>query len=185
MGNSSFFKINNDGSVTTATEPDPHVKTILDIFRVEKSKGGVLAARHMKKRALQYAKAAGCQDATLLVERLLLEHYPEEFKNIKLSSRLIGWSITAVISLLLIILLSLRAIDNINASSSFYQEFYNYDYESRQSGGYEYLIQMAWVYDQYATIELISAGIFLMIAVVAFIQCRKQIKHIRTNQNIK
>lgn len=89
MDDLTKFKVNDDGSVTVANEPNKDEANILDIFRIEKAKGGPFASRRMKLRALKYAKRANIPK--LIVEKLMLSNHPDDFANYQRTSRLIVW----------------------------------------------------------------------------------------------
>ncbi len=100
MGEITNFKVNDDGSVTIAGKTpslNPQEQNILDIFRIEKAKGGAYASRRMKKRALKYGKEAGIPKYE--VEKLMLDQYPADFANYPRTSRLITWLCLIVIFL--------------------------------------------------------------------------------------
>ncbi|MDE5561677.1 MAG: hypothetical protein K2J00_07775 [Bacteroidaceae bacterium] len=92
----SAFKINDDGTVTTIGSSSSMTeveKQILDALRVEASKGGVFAPLRMKRRALKYANSysASVQFPQLVVDRLMLEHYPKFFVIYRKSWWLCVW----------------------------------------------------------------------------------------------
>lgn len=79
MGYNSTFRVNDDGSVTITDQLSKVEKDIIDIFQVEKSKGGVFACRRMKKRAMKYARSAKYPD--FKVEKLMLDYFPNDLVN--------------------------------------------------------------------------------------------------------
>lgn len=95
MGELTNFTVNDDGSVTVVNEParprgtNRYEANILDIFRIEKAKGGPFASRRMKKRALKYAKEADVPEH--IVEKLMLDNYPNEFACYPKTTVLIVW----------------------------------------------------------------------------------------------
>jgi len=89
MGKLTNFKVNDDGSVTVANLPNKDEANILDILRIEKAKGGAFASRRMKKRALKYAKQANIPE--YIVEKLMLDNYPNEFACYPKTTKLIAW----------------------------------------------------------------------------------------------
>lgn len=89
------YKVNDDGSVTMAKQPSEHEQYILDIFRIEKAKGGVFASRRMKKRALKYAKSAGVPE--FVVEKLMMDHHGTDFANYGKTTQMIVWAVIAAV----------------------------------------------------------------------------------------
>lgn len=90
MGDITNFKVNDDGSVTVGNPLTREESNILDIFKIEKAKGGLFASHRMKKRALEYAKSVGIPNFT--VEKLFLENYSEDFAiESNLTSLIIGY----------------------------------------------------------------------------------------------
>lgn len=79
MGNTTNFKINDDGSISVENQLNQAENNILTILRVEQAKGGAFAPRRMKKRAIEYAKEAGVSMVT--VDKLMLDNYPDDFRN--------------------------------------------------------------------------------------------------------
>lgn len=98
MGSDVTYKVNDDGSVTMAKQPSEQEQYILDIFRIEKAKGGVFASRRMKKRALKYAKSAGVPE--FMVEKLMMDHYGTDFANYGKTTQLIVWAVIAAVFVL-------------------------------------------------------------------------------------
>lgn len=94
MGDTTNFKVNADGSVTTIASGrknlDPNEANILDIFRIEQAKGGVFASRRMKRRAMKYAKQANVPE--YIVEKLMLDNYPNDLANYRRTTWLITWA---------------------------------------------------------------------------------------------
>lgn len=89
MGEIRNFQVNKDGSVTMNEPSKNSESTIIDILRIEHAKGGIFSSLHMKKRALKYAKRNDVVNPDIVVEKLILKHYPYSFKNIILTQRLI------------------------------------------------------------------------------------------------
>ncbi len=91
------FKVNDDGSVTMSGKEaplSPQEQNILDILKIEKTKGGPYASVRMKKRALKYAKSVGIEE--FVVEKLMMEHFKEDLEASSraasiLTLRIIGW----------------------------------------------------------------------------------------------
>lgn len=82
------------------TEPREKLQTaILDIFRIEKAKGGVLASRRMKSRAMKYARTTGVPEYKTVVETLMLDNYPRDFENHGKAGLLQLWGWTGAVSL--------------------------------------------------------------------------------------
>ncbi len=94
MGDTTNFKINADGSVTTIASGrkklDMNEANILDIFRIEQAKGGVFASRRMKRATMKYAKQANIPE--YIVEKLMLDNYPNDFANYRRTTWLITWA---------------------------------------------------------------------------------------------
>ncbi len=109
MNSKENYTVNDDGSVTFTGGKDGHAETIADIFRVEFANGGILAGLRMYRRAAKYAKKAGIANPRLLVEKLMLDEYPNRFKTVKPARRLMWYIIVgaffvlaAITSLILI-----------------------------------------------------------------------------------
>lgn len=98
MGDNTTYKVNDDGSVTVSEQLSEYEQYIIEIFRIEKFKGGVFASRRMKKRALKYAQSVNVPE--FKVEKLMLDNYPEDFANYRKTTGLIVWG--GVASLLFI-----------------------------------------------------------------------------------
>lgn len=82
------------------TEPLEKLQTaILDIFRIEKAKGGVLASRRMKSRAMKYARTTGVPEYKTVVETLMLDNYPRDFENHGRAGSLLIWACFALVFL--------------------------------------------------------------------------------------
>ncbi|MCM1449487.1 MAG: hypothetical protein NC082_04040 [Clostridiales bacterium] len=115
MGDITNFTVNDDGSVTVANgstgskSTNKHEANILDIFRIEKAKGGLFASRRMKKRALKYAKQANVPEH--IVEKLMLDNYPSEFACYPKTTKLISWISIIVLFLLGVIILAFPTYD--------------------------------------------------------------------------
>lgn len=142
MGELTNFTVNDDGSVTVAngsTGPKGTNKqeaNILDIFRIEKAKGGLFASRRMKKRALKYAKQANVPEH--IVEKLMLDNYPNEFACYPKTTWLIVWLSSIVLFFLITIILAFPM----------YEE---YDRYSRDNERYEaFRDRRENIYDSYA-----------------------------------
>lgn len=75
--NTTNFKINSDGSVTMENVADKRIDVILEILEIERAKGGFRAPRRMRNRALEYARAQRVDNPDIVVEKLMLQHYPE------------------------------------------------------------------------------------------------------------
>ncbi len=94
MGDTTNFKVNADGSVTAIASGrknlDMDEANILDIFRIEQAKGGTFASRRMKRRAMKYAKQANIPE--YIVEKLMLDSYPNDFANYRRTTWLIAWA---------------------------------------------------------------------------------------------
>lgn len=97
MGNQGNFMVNSDGSVTISQELNPDISTILDIFRVEKAKGGPYACCRMKQKAVKYAKAKGLEQADLVVAKLMLANYPAYFEALSKARALKIWVVLAIV----------------------------------------------------------------------------------------
>lgn len=97
MGEMTNFLVNDDGSVTVGNKTSNDESNILDIFRIEKAKGGPFASRRMKKRARKYARQANVPEH--VVEKLMLDSYPNEFANYRRTTWLIVWFIAAFLFL--------------------------------------------------------------------------------------
>ncbi len=93
-------KVNNDGSVTFVNQQSFKEKAILDIFRIEVAKGGVFASRQMKKKAIRYACSVNIPNYEMIVEKLMLDHYPAYFKNFQLLRWLAVLAVAFVVYLL-------------------------------------------------------------------------------------
>ncbi len=93
MNSKENYTVNDDGSVTFTGGKDGHAETIADIFRVEFANGGIFAGLRMYRRAAKYAKKAGIANPRLLVEKLMLEEYPNRFKTVKPARRLMWYII--------------------------------------------------------------------------------------------
>lgn len=89
MGDNATYKVNDDGSVTISEQLLEYEQDIIEIFRIEKFKGGVFASRRMKKRALKYAQSVNLSE--FKVEKLMLDNYPEDFANYRKTMGLIVW----------------------------------------------------------------------------------------------
>lgn len=87
------FQVNKDGSITMSEPSIDSESTIIDILKIERAKGGIFSSLRMKRRAIKYAKANGLPNPDLVVERLILEHYPACFKNISLAQWVIWLSL--------------------------------------------------------------------------------------------
>lgn len=87
MGELNNFHINDDGSVTVEQQLSEQERNILDIFKIEKSKGGIFASRRMKKRALKYAKSVNYPE--FKVDKMMLDSYPDDFANYHKTTKLI------------------------------------------------------------------------------------------------
>lgn len=96
MNSKENYTVNDDGSVTFTGGKDGHAETIEDIFRVEFANGGIFAGLRMYRRAAKYAKKAGIANPRLLVEKLMLEEYPNRFKTVKPARRLMWYIIVGV-----------------------------------------------------------------------------------------
>lgn len=95
------------------TEPREKLQTaILDIFRIEKAKGGVLASRRMKSRAMKYARTTGVPEYKTVVETLMLDNYPRDFENHGKAGLLQLWGWTGAVSLLAAVALMISAFYN-------------------------------------------------------------------------
>lgn len=90
MGNNTTYKVNEDGSVTVSEQFSEYERNIIEILRVEKSKGGVFASRRMKKHALKYAETVDLP--VFKVEKLMLDSYPVDFANYRQTTWLIIWA---------------------------------------------------------------------------------------------
>lgn len=93
MGELNSFHINDDGSVTVEQQLTEQERNILDIFKIEKSKGGTFVSRRMKIRAIKYAKSVNYPE--FKVDKLMLDYYPEEFSaqgkyNIRLTALILS-----------------------------------------------------------------------------------------------
>lgn len=88
MGEIRNFQVNKDGSVTMNEPSKNSESTIIDILRIEHAKGGVFSSLRMKKRAIKYAETTGIPNSNLVVEKIILERYPNSFKNISLAQKL-------------------------------------------------------------------------------------------------
>ena len=93
MGDNTTYRVNDDGSVTVSEKWSEYEQYIIEIFRIEKFKGGVFASRRMKKRALKYARSV--QLSAFKVEKLMLDNYPEDFSNYRKTTGLIVWGCIA------------------------------------------------------------------------------------------
>lgn len=109
MGEMTNFLVNDDGSVTVGDKPSKDEVNILDIFRIEKAKGGPFASRRMKKRALKYAKQANVPEH--VVEKLMLDNYPNEFANYPKTTWLIVWFVAAFLFLGGTVILTINTVD--------------------------------------------------------------------------
>lgn len=94
MGDNTAYKVNDDGSVTISEVLSEQEKNIIEILRIEKSKGGIFASRRMKKRAINYAKSVNYPD--FKVDKLMLDNYPNEFSNYPKTTSLIVWLLVAI-----------------------------------------------------------------------------------------
>lgn len=94
MGDNTAYKVNDDGSVTISGVLSEQEKNIIEILRIEKSKGGIFASRRMKKRAINYAKSVNYPD--FKVDKLMLDNYPDEFSNYPKTTSLIVWLLVAI-----------------------------------------------------------------------------------------
>lgn len=94
MGDINTFKVNDDGSVTVSAQSYEQEQNIIEILRIEKSKGGVFASRRMKKRAISYAKSVNFPD--FKVDKLMLDKYPEDFASYPKTTSLILWLIIGI-----------------------------------------------------------------------------------------
>lgn len=88
---------------------DVQQTAILDIFRIEKAKGGVLASRRMKSRAMKYARSAGISEYETVVETLMLDNYPADFENHGKAGQLQVWCWIAAVSMLAAVILTIIA----------------------------------------------------------------------------
>lgn len=95
MGDNTTYKINDDGSVTVSEQMPEYERHIIEILRIEKSKGGAFAPRRMKKRALKYARSANIPE--FKVEKLMLDNYPKDFALYGKTTWLIVWACVAVL----------------------------------------------------------------------------------------
>lgn len=98
MGNNTTYKVNEDGSVTVSEQFSEYERNIIEILRVEKSKGGVFASRRMKKHALKYAETVDLP--VFKVEKLMLDSYPVDFANYRQTTWLIIWAGIAALCLI-------------------------------------------------------------------------------------
>ncbi len=87
MGDNTTYKVNDDGSVTVAAQLSEQEQNIIEILRIEKSKGGAFTSRRMKKRAIKYAKSVNYPD--FKVDKLMLDNYPDDFTNYPRTTALI------------------------------------------------------------------------------------------------
>ena len=126
MGELKNFHINNDGSVTVESKLTEQEQKILDILRIEKAKGGIFASRRMKKRALRYAESANLPTPKMLVEKLMLDHYPKYFGQYGKTTMLIIWTAFIGIFLLGTAILSFPT----------YFEYDDYTYCTKESTDY-------------------------------------------------
>lgn len=126
MGELNNFHINDDGSVTVEQQLTEHEQNILDILRIEKAKGGVFASRRMKKRALKYARKAYLPTPKMLVEKLMLDHYPKHFGQYGKTTMLIIW----------IAFISIFLSGTVILSFPTYFEYYHYNNYVRESTDY-------------------------------------------------
>ena len=94
MGDNTTYKVNDDGSVTVAAQLTEQEQNIIEILRIEKSKGGVFASRRMKNRAINYAKTFNYPD--FKVDKLMLDNYPDDFANYPRTTSLIVWLIIGI-----------------------------------------------------------------------------------------
>lgn len=95
MGYRTNFKVNDDGSVTVENQLNHNEAAILEIFRVEKAKGGPLASIRMKRQAMKYAKGENVPGH--VVERLMLDHYPKDFACYPKAKWLLRWLLIAIV----------------------------------------------------------------------------------------
>lgn len=89
MGENNTYTVNDDGSVTVAAQLSEQEQNIIEILRIERSKGGIFASRRMKKRAIKYAQSVGYPD--FKVDKLMLDNYPDDFANYPRTTHLIIW----------------------------------------------------------------------------------------------
>lgn len=132
MGENTNFRINSDGSVSVNSQPSSLEADILDIFRVEKAKGGIFCSRRMKKRAMKYAKTAGIPVHS--VEKLMLDNYPNDFSNYPKTTKFIIWVVTAVIFLGGAVVCSVPAYDAYEA----------YSYNAKEADNAEESVKNNW-----------------------------------------
>lgn len=178
MGDNITYQVNDDGSVTVEQQLSEQEKNILDIMKIEKSKGGVFASRRMKKRAIKYAKSVNLPTPKMLVEKLMLDHYPKDFGQYGKTTMLIIW--TAFIGIFLLGTATLSFLT--------YFEYHDYTVNARESltcNSCEYYARWAEQdYDDFIT-YLSSAICCLGIAGFGIWQYQRTSKNILNNLNEK
>ena len=126
MGSNSTFKINDDGSATMTNHLSDVKQNIIDILQIEKSKGGVLANRRMKKRALRYAKSVNYPE--FKVDKLMLDYYPEEFSSQEKTNIRLTALILSVIFLLCGVICGISVIALLADNFDYYIHFSGPDF---------------------------------------------------------
>lgn len=144
--NTTNFKINSDGSVTMENVADKRIDVILEILEIERAKGGFRAPRRMRNRALEYARAQRVDNSDIVVEKLMLQHYPELCNCMPLYRTYTKW---LMISLLIVVVSLLAGIIFISEYNSC---CYSIDFGIRS----EYMSkeeQISWIQDQVGYID--------------------------------
>ncbi len=136
MGDIATYKINDDGSVTVSEQLSEHEQNMIEILRIEKSKGGVFASRRMKKRAIKYAKSINYPD--FKVDKLMLDNYPDDFVNYPRTTSLLVWASIAFVFLCGIIILLCPAYYEYERSNYFSEKIHAIEELQRLGHNEEY-----------------------------------------------